>query len=112
MQVIATYQQYVSSPYMMSLGNAVKDVVEQCTSMLELARDSWIEKYGSYLKKDSCKSWAKSTYKKLRWTWEKENVDRLREKLRAQTQRLFLLTSLTTMQVFQRLVLIFYLCLI
>lgn len=96
-QVIAAYQQYQSSPWMQGLGQVVQNVVGQCTTVLEGARDSWLRKYGTYLRTNGSGNWAKDAYKKITWRWEKQHVDSFREELRKHTQRLGLLVTLTSM---------------
>ncbi|KAH6682232.1 hypothetical protein F5X68DRAFT_233950 [Plectosphaerella plurivora] len=96
--VIAAYQQYQSSPWMQGLGHVVQDVVEQCTAVLEGARDSWLRKYGKHLRPSGSGSWVKDTYKKVKWRWEKQHVDKFREDLRKHTQRLGLLVTLTSLK--------------
>lgn len=80
---------------MQGLHDTVKKIIDDCTSKLEAARDTWLQKYGRHFRPQGSGSRVKDSYKKVRSTWEKGEVEKFREELRKNVQRLALLVSLT-----------------
>ncbi|KAJ2985684.1 hypothetical protein NUW58_g5402 [Xylaria curta] len=95
MQVVATYEQHESSPYLEGLDNVSKCVVNQCTSDIQDAFDYFQSRYQNSLHPGGSGKKIKDVFKKVEWaTREKDRLRCLREKLKEGIQRLSLLTSL------------------
>lgn len=94
-QVIETYQERESSPYLEGLNHVSKSVVDQTASLIQDALNHFQSRYKNSLLPGGSGKKLKDVYKKVEWsTREKERIRGLREKLQESVQRLSLLTSL------------------
>ncbi|KAL6411861.1 hypothetical protein AUP68_04240 [Ilyonectria robusta] len=95
MQVVATYQQHESSPYLDGLDKAAKSVIDQCGSLIQDTLEHVHPKYYDSLRVGGSGKKVKDIYRKVEWmTRETDRLRHVREKLQDGVQRLSLLTTL------------------
>lgn len=81
-QVASLWQNYESSPELIELGDLTKNTVKDWKDTLLEFRLKFEKKYGTSLSPKGSGNWVKDTSKKVLWLTEKEDVLKMKEKLR------------------------------
>ncbi|KXX74530.1 hypothetical protein MMYC01_209032 [Madurella mycetomatis] len=97
MQVVATYPQYESTPYLAGIGTTTKEVVNECGSLIQESLDRWHTKYHVSLSPGGSGNRIKDAGKKMEWSLrEQERARELQNKLSRGIERMTLLSALAT----------------
>ncbi|KAI3329350.1 hypothetical protein HD806DRAFT_530742 [Xylariaceae sp. AK1471] len=96
-QVIETYQQHETSPFLKSLDTTTKAIVDDCGSLIQEVFDELIPRYDENLHSEGPESKIRSVVKKIEWSFrEQGRLQKLREKLHESTQLLNLMIGIAT----------------
>ncbi|KAK8063395.1 hypothetical protein PG996_008047 [Apiospora saccharicola] len=96
-QVIAEYQQLESCPSLTNLDAQTKTVVNECATLIQDALNRWCPKYHESLQPGGSGSTVKDALRKIEWSVrEKQGIQELQDKLHRNTEKLALLTWITS----------------
>ncbi|GAB1311654.1 Fungal N-terminal domain-containing protein [Madurella fahalii] len=97
MQVVATYPRHEFTPYLAGLDTTVKEIVNECGSLIQEALDRWRTKYHFSLSSGGSGNRVRDAGRKMEWALrEQERAKELREKLSRGIERMTLLSALAT----------------
>ncbi|KAK8030024.1 hypothetical protein PG993_011315 [Apiospora rasikravindrae] len=96
-QIVAKNRQFESYPSVANLNIETRPIVNECATLIRNALDRWFPKYNQSLQPGGSGNSVKDAFRKIEWSLrEKQGLRELQEKLRKNTERLALLTGITS----------------